>query len=169
MCAPFEAKQAVCVSVSLHLIPSWLWLCQYPTFKSIPVTSCADVRSIPVPSFSLSSFLLTQLWPLFFHSAIWIAFTCPGQSDISLSSSILSSASSWQGHTTASSGCLTGRQAGGWPWKLGEKVASLGLCCGPGECILVASVAVEMWALIAWTSQRKSCTWLGIRLRILLP
>lgn len=55
MCASFEAKEAVCVSVPLHLIPSWLWL------KSIPVTSFADVRSIPVPSFSLSPFyFLTQ-------------------------------------------------------------------------------------------------------------
>lgn len=65
MCAPFEAKQAVCVSVSLHLIPSWLWLCQYPIFKPIPVTRFADVRSIPVPSFSTTSFYLPNFDPCF--------------------------------------------------------------------------------------------------------
>lgn len=85
------------------------------------------------------------------------------------SASLLPSASSWLGRTTASSGCSTGRRAEEWPWRPGGRAASLGLCCGPGGFTPAASGAAETSAWIVWTSPKRSCTWPGTHQRTSSP
>lgn len=160
-----RACQCFCVLTLIPLMDLCLSDCAVEISCRCQISACSSSsqplchlitlpRALACPSFP---FKLQHNCP----SSWWHLIIC--------STFLLSSASSWPGRTTASSGCSTGRRAEVWPWRPGGKAASLGPCCGPGEFTPAASGGAETLAWIVWTLPKRSCTWPGTHQRISSP